>query len=122
MELLITRIAINSDAIKLKNWRQGRNLPISPAVSLFRADADKLQNLGRQTATVLQVFKSLRERPLLSVNELGKRTGLSFPAANNALNALNELGIVQEVTGQRRNRIFAYSAYLDILNEGSEPL
>ncbi len=91
-------------------------------LDLFREDVDKLQNLGRQTPTVLQVFNVLRERPLLSVNEVSKRTGLSFPAANKALNTLDVLGIIQEITGQRRNRIFTYQAYLNILNEGSEPL
>jgi hypothetical protein len=33
---------------------------------------------------------------------------------------LTQLGIVREVTGQRRNRIFAYNEYLNILNEGTE--
>ena len=31
-------------------------------------------------------------------------------------------GIVRELTGQRRNRVFVYGAYLDILSEGGEPL
>jgi hypothetical protein len=34
---------------------------------------------------------------------------------------LGELGIVQEVTGKRRNRIFAYSGFLSILSAGTEP-
>jgi len=29
---------------------------------------------------------------------------------------------VREITGKRRNRVFAYQAYLDILNEGTEAL
>jgi len=33
-----------------------------------------------------------------------------------------QLGIVRELTGQRRNRVFAYDRYLSILNEGTEPL
>ena len=32
------------------------------------------------------------------------------------------LGIVRELTGQRRNRVFVYDAYLKILNEGGQPL
>jgi hypothetical protein len=35
---------------------------------------------------------------------------------------LVESGIARELTGQRRNRIFSYDAYLTILNEGGEPL
>ena len=29
---------------------------------------------------------------------------------------------LRELTGQRRNRVFSYHAYLAILNEGGEPL
>jgi hypothetical protein len=35
---------------------------------------------------------------------------------------LRELGIARELTGKRRNRIFAYDAYLSILNEGTEAI
>jgi len=38
------------------------------------------------------------------------------------MNALTELGIVREVTGRQRNRIFAYQQYLAILNEGTEAI
>lgn len=33
-----------------------------------------------------------------------------------------KMGIARELTGQRRNRVFVYDAYLSILNEGGEPL
>lgn len=35
---------------------------------------------------------------------------------------LVETDIARELTGQRRNRVFSYDAYLSILNEGGEPL
>ena len=38
------------------------------------------------------------------------------------MQTLVELGIAREVTGRRRNRLFAYDAYLTILREGTEPL
>jgi hypothetical protein len=36
--------------------------------------------------------------------------------------ALENLGIVREITGRKRERVFAYTRYLAILNEGTEPL
>src|SRR5438105_11403970 len=53
--------------------------------------------------------------------EVCRRTNLSFPTATKGINALVKLGIVRELTGQRRNRVFAYDRYLAILNEGTEP-
>ena len=49
-------------------------------------------------------------------------TGLSAPTVNSALADLNRLGIVAEISGRRRGRVFSYGAYLDILNEGTTPL
>jgi DNA-binding MarR family transcriptional regulator len=65
----------------------------------------------------LRVLAVLRERPLCSLKELANRSGLSFPTTAKAVQTLVEAGLVHELTGQRRNRVFAYTAYLDILNE-----
>lgn len=55
-----------------------------------------------------------------SLSEAKEKTGLSFPAASNGMDVLVDLGIARELTGKRRNRVFAYSEYVTILNEGSE--
>jgi len=91
-------------------------------LALFREDADRVQSLGRAAAGALRVFNALRERPLVTLNEVHRHTGLSFPTATKGMNALVELGLVRELTGQRRNRVFVYDRYLSILNEGIEPL
>ena len=51
-----------------------------------------------------------------------ERTSLSFNAASSGMRILEELNIAQEVTGQRRNRLFGYQQYMDVLYEGTEPL
>lgn len=91
-------------------------------VALFQRDEQKIQSLGRSASTPLRVFRALCGRPLLSLNQTCKRTDLSFPAAGKAMETLIELGLVQEITGKRRNRVFAYQQYLNILSEGTEPL
>ncbi len=91
-------------------------------VTLFKEDVQKLQTAGRRANTSLRVFNALCERPLLTVNEACKRIGLTFPAVAKGMETLVTLGIAQELTGHRRNRIFAYNRYLTILNEGTEPL
>ena len=91
-------------------------------VNLFQQDEERIQGTGRNTSTVLRVFRNLCERPLMTLNEVCKETGLSFPAANKATQTLIQIGIAREITGQRRNRVFAYDKYLEILSEGTEPL
>lgn len=86
-------------------------------VALFQADQQRVQAAG---SSALRVFSALHQRPLSSLKHLAAASDLSFPTASKAVLALANLGIVEELTGQRRNRVFAYSAYLAILNEGGE--
>jgi Fic family protein len=55
-------------------------------------------------------------------NQLVDWTGLTAPTVNAELADLERLGIVEEVTGRKRGRVFAYRSYLAILNEGTTPL
>ncbi len=89
---------------------------------LFREDAQRIQQAGRGASSAFRVFDALRGRPLLTIRRVCDRTGLSFPAAAKAMETLCELGIAREVTGRRRNRIFAYDECLAVLREGAEPL
>ncbi|QCQ21852.1 Fic family protein [Desulfoglaeba alkanexedens] len=91
-------------------------------LGLFQQDERSIQQSQRRASTTLRVFRVLCERPLVTVNQVRKRTGLSFPAAAKSLRMLEDLGIVREVTGQRRNRVFAYQKFLAVLSEGAEPL
>jgi len=91
-------------------------------VGLFDEDRKRVQELGRIAATTLRVFGVLCQRPLATLNQVRDRAGISFPSAAKGMDALMRLGIARELTGQRRNRVFAYDRYLSILNEGTEPL
>ncbi|QGU33439.1 Fic family protein [Thermochromatium tepidum] len=89
-------------------------------LALFERDAARIQTLGRAAANTLRVFDALRRQPLASIDALALRTGLSFATAARAIEALQRLEIVQEITGKKRERVFAYRAYMAILNEESQ--
>jgi len=91
-------------------------------VEVFRADRERIRNVGRASLSALQVHHELQRRPLCNVNALVTATRLSTPTIGKALQTLLELEIAREVTGRRRNRVFAYGRYLDTLNKGTEPL
>jgi hypothetical protein len=91
-------------------------------LELFHADEARLVGLGRSRASVQQCYLALRRRPLTSINQLKQLSRLSFQTASKAIETLVGLGIAREITGGRRNRLFAYDAYLAILSEGTEPL
>jgi Fic family protein len=91
-------------------------------LALFRGDEARLTGPGRSGNSVRQVYAALKQRPLIGIPQLAARAQLSFPTAAKALESLVALGIAREITGGRRNRVFAYTAYLAILSEGAEPL
>jgi Fic family protein len=66
------------------------------------------------------VHEVIKARPIVSLPEIARVTGVAFPTASSAMELLIELGIARELTGKRRNRLFVYSQYLEILNEGTE--
>ena len=88
-------------------------------VALFKGDTARVQAAGRGAATMLRVLQSLHERPVITLNEMSRRTGLSFPTSAKGMASLMSIGLVRELTGFRRNRVFAYDAYLAILAEGT---
>jgi len=91
-------------------------------VALFKEDTQKIQTVARVASTALRVFKALCERPILTLNEACRRTGSNFPSVSKGMEALAKLHIKREITGRKRDRIFAYDRYLAILTERTEPL
>ena len=86
----------------------------------FAADRQRLATEGRKAGSALRVHEALQERPILSIPETRKRTHLAFPTVSAAMRLLEATGLVREITGFSRNRVYVYSEYLRILNEGVE--
>jgi Fic family protein len=80
----------------------------------------RIQALGRVSGSALRIHQVLQRQPLVSIPRLVAETRLSAPTAASALAALVKAGIAREVTGRKRNRIFAYERYLAILWEGTD--
>jgi Fic family protein len=91
-------------------------------VDLFTRDRDRIGERQERLGSALRVHDCLQKNPMATSNRLRQLTGLSAPAVNVTLSDLQKLGIVAEVTGKKRGRVFAYTAYLAILNEGTAPL
>lgn len=90
--------------------------------AMRQKDREQLNSLGRATSSALKVHQALEQRPILSIARLVEMTGLSVPAVTHTLGHLNRLGIVQEITGRQRHRMFGYTEYLSILGPNTEPI
>jgi len=71
---------------------------------------------------MLRVHDLLQRQPIIGIVPASKQLKVTHPTVMKALAHLQELRIVDEVTGRRRGRLFAYSRYMKILNRGTEAL
>ena len=91
-------------------------------MTLFDEDRTAIQMLGRSAASVFRVHDLLQRRPLVTIQAASKQLKLSLPTIGKSLEHLIELGIVRDVTGKQRRRVFAYRKYLAVLDRVTEPL
>jgi Fic family protein len=91
-------------------------------LALFEQDQRKIEVLGRPAASVLRVFQHMQRNPIVAIPSAAKKIGISAPTVTKSLMHMIDMGILQEVTGRERHRLFVYERYLAILNEGTEPL
>ena len=87
---------------------------------LHASDRQKIEQLGRPAASALRVYLHLQQRPVMVVGRTAKEIGVSAPTVTKSLEHLRQLGIVKEITGRQRDRVFRYEAYVALLNEGTE--
>ena len=78
--------------------------------------------MGTRAGSVGLVFEQFARRVRLGVAQVKTQLGVSSPTIHAAIATLSDMGIVNEPTGKRRHRVFAYPAYLKILSEGAQPL
>lgn len=87
---------------------------------MMNTDKDKIASLGRVAESTLKVHQALFEKPIVTSNWLVLKTGLTAATVNKCLEQLIKIKILKELTKQKRNRVFCYSKYIHILNEGAE--
>ncbi|MDX9971611.1 MAG: Fic family protein [FCB group bacterium] len=89
-------------------------------LDLSERDRNTIGGIGRAASSTLRVHRALMEHPIATSGWLVEKTGMTAATVNKALGYLERLGIVNELTAQRRNRVFSYAGYIDVLVRGTE--
>jgi Fic family protein len=92
-------------------------------LTLFSRDRDRIQSsLGaRRALTALRIHDVLTQRAVTSIPLAARATGLTPPTVSAAIEELEKLGVVREMTARQRNRQFLYGEYFRTLDEGVGP-
>ena len=88
-------------------------------VALFQEDRQRIGAEAAAPNSVLRVHELLQTSPYVTAPGARKKSGLALPTVNAALDQLVKLGMVTEVTGKRRGRVYAYRRYLDLLSDAA---
>lgn len=89
-------------------------------LSRMSEDEQRILPLGLAVPAVLKLFDFLRRQPFVSVPEAQEFLGGSRGQAAKTVDRLREVGVLVEITGRKRDRVFAYRRVLDILEERRE--
>ncbi|MGV1045404.1 Fic family protein [Limnohabitans sp.] len=84
--------------------------------SLVAADRRKLLEATKSGAAAYRLFEMLPMMPRFTVERVKTALGTTFPTANAAVKTLEELGLITETTGNKKNRSFSYDRYIKLLS------
>jgi len=88
-------------------------------VHMIERDRQRLHDVGRGSATALRIHDHVIRYVVMRIPQTAKTLGLSEPAIATGVRRLADEGILREVTGRQRGRLFVYDEYLSILSEGT---
>ena len=91
-------------------------------LTVFEEHRRKIESLGRPAASVLRAFEHMQRNPIVSIPSAAEKIGISTPTVAKSLEHMQQFGMLREITGRQRHRLFVYDAYLAILAEGTEPI
>ena len=81
----------------------------------LRTEAEQAtMGMGKRAATARQALNVLYRKPVLDAADLEKALGVTTPTANRLIHSLIDKGILVEVTGQQRGRIYTFDRYLKL--------
>ena len=83
--------------------------------SLINADRKRLLAAPRVGAVALRLFELLPLMPRFTIEQARQKLDTTFPTATAAVKLLQDLGLLSELTGQKKNRLFSYAAYVELL-------
>lgn len=84
--------------------------------SLITADRKRLLESPKAGPVSYRLFELLPMMPRFSVEHVRQRLETTFPTASAAVKLLEDLGMLTELTGQKKNRVYSYRAYVALLS------
>lgn len=89
---------------------------------LFAADSKKITTLKRAALSATRVHEILRQKAMTSAKDVAKSLTCSVPTARLALQNLQKLGVVKDMRGRGKERLYVYTKLIVLLEKGAESI
>jgi Fic family protein len=89
-------------------------------MDLQRSHQETIHSKVAGSMTGLRLLESLFRSPVISANQVASALSVSYPTANQLIGQFEDLGLLKELTGRKRNRFFSYQPYLHLFEQIEE--
>lgn len=89
-------------------------------IELRQRSESKLITLGKRARVGQELLKQLYSQPILNANQISERLGITYASASTLAKGFEEIGILQEITGFKRNRLFVFTEYLNLFTGNAQ--
>jgi Fic family protein len=121
----LTRVRVGND---LEHWlkfflvgvaetaRNGK-ITFEKIIALRQTTEEKIMTLGKRARVGQELLRLLYVQPVLNVKQIERHLHISSPSANSLATSFEKLGILKEITGYKRNRLFSFAGYIKIFEK-----
>jgi Fic family protein len=86
-------------------------------IELRQRSEQRVLPLGKRAKVAQQLLVQLYSQPIMNTQQIASSVGITYPSASSLAKAFEEIGILKEVTGFKRNRLFVFSEYLNLFED-----
>jgi len=86
-------------------------------IELRRECEQKIILMGKRARSAQQLLPLLYSKPITNPNTIAEILGITHQSANTLIRGFEEVQILEEITGYKRNRLFMFKKYVDIFND-----
>ncbi len=92
-------------------------LTFEKIIALRHKSEQKIMTLGKRARVGQDLLKELYSEPIMNINTIAEKLGVTFVSANTLVKDFQKIGILKEITKNKRNRLFEFSEYLSLFEK-----
>ena len=94
-------------------------ITIDRLVALHNKNVEIIGSMGRASKNTLRLLDYIEANPIIEISKTAEALDLAFNTTSDAIKRLEKAGILVQSAGQKRDRVFSYTEYLNLLKEGT---